>query len=137
MALRRRVIMQGAAPSSDLYPIGTDICDYYNFKSTAVSNTDISTSTGELITSATAAKNTSELYAEINQGYTYAKKRLRLYTVAYYDDQYAFISATSDYNNTTEGSVVENIPINAKYVRITMYHTASSSWDEVGLVRTA
>lgn len=121
----------------ELYPVGTDICDMYGFKDTATTSVSINTGTGELYTVASSAYWTSAEFAPINPSYTYAKKYYRLYRVAYYDNNYNFIGYTESMNNTIDGDVLTNIPSDARYVRIAMYHPNQANYYRVGLVRTA
>lgn len=134
---RRRAMMVQKIETEELYPVGTDICDYYDFKSTGVVGTTLDSATGEIRSITGTAQKTSENYAEINPKYTYAKKYYRLYYIAFYDKSYAFIKTTSQLNNLTDGAVLGNIPANARYVRITMYNAQKSEQNRVGLVRIA
>lgn len=133
---RRRGMMEKKAETEELYPIGTDICDYYNFKSTGEVGKTILSSNGEIGAISGTAHKTSENYAEINPAYTYAKKYYRLYVIAFYDKSYTFIRSTGGLNNLTDGYVLTNIPANARYVRIDMY-SAKDEPERVGLVRIA
>lgn len=134
---RRRAMMEKKAETEELYPIGTDICDYYDFKSIGQVGKTIDSATGEIVSISGTSQKTSENYAEINPKYTYAKKYYRLYYIAFYDKSYAFIKTTAQLNNVTDGAVLANIPKNARYVRIAMYNARVSEEERVGLVRIA
>ena len=70
LSTRRRAMMVQKTETEELYPIGTDICDYYDFKSTGQVGKTIDSGTGEIVPISGTAQKTSENYAEINPKYT-------------------------------------------------------------------
>lgn len=129
LMLTRRSMME---IPSDLYPVGTDICDFYRFKETATQSY-IGEHDGEIYKGSYWA---SENYAKIDPTYRYAKKYYRLYRIAYYDVDKKFISSVS-FSNLIDGAELTGIPEEARFVRISMYKPKDTDMHRVGLVRIA
>lgn len=136
MEIRRRMLI--GQKSNELYPVGTDIVTKYigrNAYGSFIGENNVSiNSQGEFVSGAYYG---SPVYLPINPSYRYKKNQYRIYEIAFYDEDFKFISPTwsNKYNNLTQMEITD-IPSNAAYIRFVTHNTADTNW-RIAITRIA